>query len=112
MFQILVIFAPENMPVFGALHMNDFVVVVVATFRLQINERKKRHMDEFVYSYLEQVSDENGTLFWLCSGDADKILQVFEEIVNTHRRSPNVDKVLQFFIHKEDPDRLQKGRHR
>lgn len=50
-------------------------------------------------SYMQKVVD---------SGDAELILQEFEEIVKTHKRSPVVDKVLQFFINKEDPDSLQK----
>ncbi|KAL8619576.1 hypothetical protein ACOMHN_019632 [Nucella lapillus] len=50
-------------------------------------------------SYMQKVVD---------SGDAEQILQEFEEIIKTHKRSPTVDKVLQFFINKEDPDSLQK----
>ncbi|KAK7104135.1 leucine-rich PPR motif-containing protein, mitochondrial-like [Littorina saxatilis] len=50
-------------------------------------------------SYMDKLVD---------SGDSDRILAEFEEFVKTQRRSPKVDKVLQFFINKEDPDRLQK----
>ncbi|XP_076463614.1 leucine-rich PPR motif-containing protein, mitochondrial-like [Babylonia areolata] len=50
-------------------------------------------------AYMEKVVD---------SGDAERILQEFEEVVKTHKSTPQVDKVLQFFINKEDPDSLQK----